>query len=134
MTSVLHPNQFKVNEAWIVFRLNDTPIHTDQDGSFNCICVMDAASCYLLNAELIPASEGEPSPKQVHNILSTAWEKNEHYPKTVFIPAREFPNALKSEAERLGITVISVPEDQLLLFIGEAREGYKENMGRTGNG
>lgn len=132
MTYGLHPNQFQVNDAWIVFQLNDTPIHTDQDGSFNCICVMDAASCYILNAELIPALEGEPSPKQAQNILSTAWAKKEQYPKTLFIPTGAFPNAMKTESERLGITVITVPEDQLLLFIGEAREGYRENMGNAG--
>jgi hypothetical protein len=60
MTSVLHPNQFQVNEAWIVFRLNETPIHTEQEGSFNCICLMDAASCFLLGSELIPSAEEEP--------------------------------------------------------------------------
>ena len=48
MTSVLHPVQFQVNEAWIVFQLNETPIHTEQEGSFNCLCLMDAASCFLL--------------------------------------------------------------------------------------
>ena len=43
MKSALHPNQFQVNEAWIVFQLNETPIHTAKDGSFNCICLMSEA-------------------------------------------------------------------------------------------
>jgi hypothetical protein len=28
---MLHPNQFQINEAWIVFKLNDEPIHTELD-------------------------------------------------------------------------------------------------------
>ena len=27
--AMLHPNQFKVNEAWLVFKLNDAPICTE---------------------------------------------------------------------------------------------------------
>lgn len=45
---MLHPNQFQVNEAWIAFQLNDLPIETMQDGSFNCIALMDAASCFIV--------------------------------------------------------------------------------------
>jgi hypothetical protein len=73
MTSVLHPNQFQVNEAWIVFQLNETPIITDKDGSFICICVMDAASCHIVGRELIPASDVGPSPRQARDLLTSAW-------------------------------------------------------------
>ena len=38
---MIHPNQFKVNEAWIAFKLNDAPIITDRDGDFNMITLMD---------------------------------------------------------------------------------------------
>ncbi len=38
---------------------------------------------------------------------------------------------LSIEAERNGIAVIRVPEEQLLLFIGAAREGFKEHMGKN---
>jgi len=48
VTAALHPNQFQVNEAWIVFRLIEAPVHCD-DGSFNCFGVMDAASLYILH-------------------------------------------------------------------------------------
>ncbi len=48
-TFMLHPNQFQVNEAWIAFQLNDAPIHTRSDGDFNCIALMDAASCFMMS-------------------------------------------------------------------------------------
>jgi len=61
VTSILHPNQFYVNEAWIAFQLNDAPIHTGLDGTFNCIALMDAASCFILTSTLVLTNETEPS-------------------------------------------------------------------------
>jgi hypothetical protein len=47
---VLHPNQFQVNEAWIVFKLNDEPLHTVRDGDFDFIALMDAASGFIVSS------------------------------------------------------------------------------------
>ena len=128
MTPVLHPNQFQVNEAWLAFQLNEKPISTGKDGSFNCICLVDAASCYILGTELISTSEAEPSQRQARDMLTAAWAKKGEFPQTLFMPTGCFQGTLKAEAARLGITVVSVTEDQLLVFIGEAREGYREHM------
>lgn len=57
---MFNPSQFQVNEAWIVFKLNDAPVVT--------------------------------------------------------------------EAERNKIFVDRVPEDQLLTFIGEARDGFQQHV------
>jgi hypothetical protein len=51
---MFEPKQFEVNEAWIAFRLNNAPIRTERDGDFNCIALMDAASCFLLASDLFP--------------------------------------------------------------------------------
>jgi hypothetical protein len=133
MTSVLHPNQFEVNEAWIVFQLNETPIHTEQDGSFNCLCLMDAASCFLLVSELVPSAQEEPSQTQARHMLTAAWAKKGEFPKTLYMPTGRFPETMKAAAERLGMAVVSAPEDQLRVFIGEARDGYREHMQHTRN-
>ena len=127
---MLHPNQFKVNEAWIAFRLNDTPIHTEQDGSFNCVSLMDAASCYILGAEMVPIARAEPSKLQARRLLQAAWAEKEQFPARLFLPTGQFQNAMTEEAVSLGIVVVPVQEDQLLVFIGEAREGYREHMQR----
>ena len=128
MKSELHPNQFQVNEAWIAFQLNEIPIDAGKDGRFNCICLMDAASCYILGTEPISASEAEPSQKQARDMLTAAWAKKGEFPQRLFIPTGRFEGTLKAEAERLGMAVVSTPDDQLLVFIGEAREGYREHM------
>ncbi|MDK1023876.1 MAG: hypothetical protein QGD92_06550, partial [Gammaproteobacteria bacterium] len=55
------PSQFQVNEAWIVFKLNDAPVVTEVDGDFNVLALMDAASCIILGTEFVRADSSEPS-------------------------------------------------------------------------
>lgn len=126
---MLHPNQFHVNEAWIAFKLNDAPIATGADGDFNFIALMDAASCFILSSTPIPASAAEPSKLEARRLLKEGQTHKQQLPKTIFIPSAQSANILAAEAERQGITVVRVPEDQLLLFIGEAREGFSKRFG-----
>ena len=65
----LHPQQFEVNEAWIAFRLNGTPVRTERDGDFNCIALMDAASCFLLGSQFIPVTAPEPTRAQFRSLF-----------------------------------------------------------------
>jgi len=126
---VLHPNQFQVNEAWIVFKLNDAPVRTESDGDFNFIALMDAASCFILSSVTVPANAAEPSKMEAKRLLKEGQARKQQLPKTLFIPSNQTAPLLKAEAKRRGITVVSVPEDQLLPFIGEAREGFRERLG-----
>jgi len=126
---VLHPNQFQVNEAWIAFKLNDAPIQTESDGDFNFIALMDAASCFILSSAPVPTSATEPSKMEARRLLKEGQAHKQQLPKTLFISGEQPAIFLAVEAERQGITVVRVPEDQLLLFIGEAREGFREHLG-----
>lgn len=126
---MLHPKQFKVNEAWLVFKLNELSIHTELEGDFNCIALMDAASCFILGNTFAPVGETEPSKIAVRNLLKEAKAHKHQLPKTLFIPSGQFKSILPAEAERQGIAVVRVPEDQLLVFIGEARASFKEHFG-----
>jgi hypothetical protein len=128
----LHPKQFRVNEAWIVFQLNDAPIRTKQDGSFNCFCLMDAASCFILGDALVPVDDSEPSTSELRRLLKAGWAHKKELPTRLFIPIGQFQTNLPLEAMRQGIEVVPVEENELLVFIGEARQGfreYRENRG-----
>jgi hypothetical protein len=94
---------------------------------------MDAASCFLLGSELIPSAQQEPSQTQARDMLTAAWAKKGEFPQTLFIPTGRFSGTMKLEAERLGMAVVAAPEDQLLVFIGEARDGYREHMQHARN-
>jgi hypothetical protein len=126
---VLHPNQFQINEAWIVFKLNDAPICTESDGDFNFIALMHAASCFILSSAPVPTNAAEPSKMEAKRLLKEGQAHKQRLPKTLFIPSNQAALLLSAEAKRQGITVVSIPEDQLLPFIGEAREGFRERFG-----
>jgi hypothetical protein len=125
---VLHPNQFQVNEAWIAFKLNGAPIRTESDGDYNCLALMDAASCFILSSGLIPANELEASRTEARRLLKSARAHKQELPKTLFIPSEQPAHNLALEAERQKVTVVRVLEDHLLLFIGEAREAFREHF------
>jgi len=129
---MLHPNQFTVNEAWLVFKLNAVPIHTELEGDFNVIALMDAASCFILGNTFVPVGEAEPSKMAVRRLIKEAKAHKRQLPKTLFIPSGQFPSVLPAEAERQGIGIVRVPEDQLLMFIAEARESFTEHFGGGG--
>jgi len=129
---MLHPNQFQVNEAWIMFKINDTPIPTDRDGDFNLFALMDAASCFILSSLTVSAKAEQLTKLEAKELLKKGWAHKQELPKTLFVPTHQAANALQFEAESQGITVARVPEDQLILFIGEAKTGFNERFGRGG--
>ncbi len=128
---MLHPDQFTVNDAWIAFRLNDAAIVTERAGDFDCIALMDAASCYILGMEMYSARATGPSAQESHRLLQSGHGRAGTFPQKLFVVEGEGPGALCQEAARLTIEVVTVPEDDLLVFIGDARDGFKERFGRT---
>ena len=129
---MLHPNQFKVNEAWIVFKLNEEPIHTEQDGDFNFLALMDAASCFILSSTPVPASQTEPTQLESKRLLNEGQAHKKRWPKSLFVPMEQAAQFLVAEAERLGIGVVRVAEERLSPFIGEAQERFRERFGSQG--
>jgi len=125
----LHPSQFQVNEAWIVFKLNDAPICTEEEGDFNVIAIMDAASCFIMGMEFLSVESQELLQLDSKKLLKTGWSHKQQFPKSLFIPNTQQANNLVSVAEREGIEITSVSEAELLVFIGEARDGFREQFG-----
>lgn len=126
---MLHPNQFQVNEAWIVFKLNDAPVQTEADGDFNVIALMDAASCYILGSEFVSVRHKELSKLSARRLLQAGTSQAPHLPKKLLIPAKQAASLLSDEAARLGIGVQRIEEEHLSVFTGEARAGFKERFG-----
>lgn len=127
---MLHPNQYQVNQAWIAFKLNDTPIITERDGDYNMLALMDAASCFILDIGYIPTDLKEISPMEAERLLSAGYRHKQQYPQELMIPSERASDTLKKEAEQRGIHVVLVPEGALQLFIGEARESFQQFMGK----
>lgn len=126
---MFHPSQFEVNEAWIVFKLNDAPVITG-DGDYNVFALMDAASCFILGTESVRASSDELSEMESKRLLKAGQSHKQQFPKSLIIPNNQVADILSLKAERYGIGVVRAPEEQLQVFIGEAREGFKEHVSR----
>ena len=125
---MLHPDKFEVNEAWILFRLNEQPIRTERNGDFNCIALMDAASCFILGSELIPVTAREPKRSQFRSLLKSAQRHKRELPKTLFIPLEDGAEQVTREASEQEIEVVRISEAELLVFIGEARQAFAERF------
>jgi hypothetical protein len=125
---MIHPNQFEVNEAWVAFRLNRVPICTEEDGDFNCIAIMDAASLFILSSELIPVSASGPTQLLFHHLVESAQRHNQQLPEKLILSKGEFPDETMLQAEEQGMEVISVSENQLLIFTREARDAFAEHF------
>lgn len=104
------------------------PIRTDRDGDFNLIALMDAASCFILGFTTIAASAREPSKMKSKRLLKDGQAHKQQLPKTLFVPSHQPADFLTREAERQGIRVVRVPEDQLLVLIGDARASFRERF------
>jgi hypothetical protein len=129
---VLHPDQFEVNEAWIAFKLNEAPIHTESDGDFNVVALMDAASCFILSSAFVSTGKREQTKAEARRSLKEGQSHKQQLPQTLFVPTGYQAKNLIAEAESLGVAVVRVAEGQLLAFVGDAREGFKEHFGATG--
>jgi hypothetical protein len=126
---MLHPDQFRVNEAWIAFQLNDAPIHTRDGGSLNSLALMDAASCFILSSALVSSTAGEASKFEAKRLLKDGYAHKQQMAKVLFIPSELSANNLVLEAERHKLQIVRIPEEQLLIFIGDAKEGFRERFG-----
>ena len=130
---MLHSNQFQVNEAWIAFKLNDEPMHTKLDGDFDILALMDAASCFILSSVLVAAKVAEPTQMESRQLLEHGKSHKMQLPKILFVPTEQPARFLVAEAERVGIEVVRVEEYQLLIFISEAREAFRDHLGGSGD-
>ena len=126
---MLHPNQLYVNEAWMVFKLNDAPISTESDGDFNLVALMDAASCFMLSTTTLAANSTELSQFEAKRLLKNGQSHKNQLPTKLLIPDTLLGTQLAIEAHRLKIIVQRIAEAELELFIGEARESFKQYLG-----
>lgn len=71
----------------------------------------------------------EPAQLESKRLLRQGQAHKKRWPKTLLVPTEQPAQLLVAEAERLGIGVIRVAEEELLLLISEAREGFRERFG-----
>lgn len=126
---MLEPAQFSVNEAWIVFRLNDAPVVTLDDGDFNVICLMDAASLYILGSEFVPVSLSVIPRSVAERLVEAGRSQARQLPEKLLVSEEFDSRHFVTLANQRGIEVERVPDDHLAPFVSEAREGFEAHIG-----
>jgi hypothetical protein len=91
---------------------------------------MDAASLFMLGTEFFPAQASGTAQLEVRRLFKSSFSHKKQLPVTLFLPAGPLQAILAPEAERQGISVVPVPESQLHVFVGEAKQGFREHLSR----
>jgi hypothetical protein len=92
---------------------------------------MDAASCFILSSEFIPATAAEPTQAAFRRLLKDAKRHKQQLPRTLFVPREDVADRVTLEVTQQSIEVVRVPESELLIFIGEAREAFAKRFEDT---
>ncbi|MCA9233768.1 MAG: hypothetical protein KDA57_24230, partial [Planctomycetales bacterium] len=114
---------------WILFKLNDAPVRTEEDGDFNILVLMDAASCYIVATEFVAVRSKELSKKKSLSMLKHGKSHKNELPRRIYVPAELAAHRFIAEAQKEGIACSRAPESELSVFIEEAREGFQEHVG-----
>ncbi|WP_345532024.1 hypothetical protein [Viridibacterium curvum] len=129
MSNLPLPEQFEINEAWVAFKLNTSPIFTKEDGEFNCFSLMDAASGFILSTSFVSVLATSLPAEDVIKMMEEAHAHKHEWPKLLLCQSGQAVDAMIEKAERLGISVRVVPESQLDVFVSDAKEGFNERFG-----
>jgi hypothetical protein len=127
---MLKPSQFNPNEAWILFRLNDAPISTERDGDFNVLCLIDAASRYILGNELVPVHTDAIIGYATRRLLASGKSEANDFPDQVFVSA-ELPSSEFAEfITEIGAEMVVANLRELSPFVSEAKIEYRAQIDR----
>ena len=129
---MLSPDQFRVNEAWIAIRVNDTFLFV-KDEPYDIYVLIDAASAYVFGHVLSKGVDESPNEKDVENLFKKAWTAKRQWPVKIIIP-EDFSaeKIFKMQAERNGFAVETVPLSDLAPIIGSLKESFATDfIGKT---
>ncbi len=113
----------------MVFRVNDAPVCTAEDGDFNVFSLMHAASLFMLATEFVPVEFPGISASIAQQLFVSAHERSQRFAKTLFLAEEQPVEPLSRLAARYNMDVTTVPERQLLPFVQEVREGFRQHIG-----
>jgi hypothetical protein len=126
---MLSPSHFKVDEAWVLFRLNKSPVRSRDEGDFDVVTLMDAASGCELWRELLPLAARGSWDAQARRLLETAIRLNKkRLPKAILVTRGVLADFIRSEAVQHGIRVKSVPLYELRDITAERRHAFARKV------
>ena len=126
----MHPSDFQVNQTWLAYRINQTPLFAEGK-AIDLYVLQDAASMFLFGNAFAPHGEDFPPLKDVKKLMASAHAKKNEWPSELVLPGKHASsNSFAKVAADNGIALRSVPESQMSFYIKDTQESYEEFLGR----
>ena len=127
---MLTPDQFAVNEAWIVVKVNDAHLFV-KDDPYDMYVIMDAGSTYVLGHALSKVSEGSPQEEDVEAIFKKGWEAKQQWPKRLIVTGKSSAeNIFKVIAEKHGMAIEKVSLSSLATLVKPLKDSFASSFNR----
>lgn len=121
---MITPDQFRVNEAWIIAKINEQFLYV-QDEPYDSYVLMDAASCYVFGHVLSRVVDEAPREKDVKELFQTAFEgKNQWADILILTGNTPADDVFRKEAEQKGLYVKIINESDLETILGPLKETF----------
>jgi hypothetical protein len=126
--SMITPDQFYINEAWIAVRINEEFILV-QDEPYDIYILMDAASCSVLGFVLSRVIDEAPQEKDIKELFKTAFQSKNQWAKVLIITGNSpADDAFRNQAVQEGLSIKTVKLLDLEPIIGPLKESFALNI------
>jgi len=122
-------SMYEINQAWVAFKLNSAPIETVNDGDFNMVALMDAASGFMLATQAIAAYSPDLSELEALRFLNQGRSHKNQCPKELIVVDGLALDTLIYVAEKRSIKVSLVTAKEVSSLTKEPCDSFDENMG-----
>jgi hypothetical protein len=125
---MLTPDQFRVNEVWIAFRVNESFIFV-QDEPYDIYVLIDAASTYAFGHVPVKVTDEIPQEKDVDTLFQKAWAMKRQWPMKLIIPENDLAESVfRAHAEKNHLSFETVPLSDLSPIVDPIKELFASNF------
>jgi hypothetical protein len=125
---MLTPDQFHVNEVWIVIRINEKFLFV-KDEPYDIYVLIDAASAYVLGHVLSRVVDETPQKKEVEALFKKAWKAKNQWAKKLMVTENSIAtDVFRKQAEDNGLSVEMVPLADLEPIVGPLKESFASDF------
>jgi len=115
---MLSPNDCRVNEAWIVAKINNIPLLVQND-EYDVYVLLDAGSTYVFGQALSQV-DGSATVDEVAVLFDIAWKAKQQWPEKIMVTDNSNTSAVfEAQAKRIGLPVIHMPMTDIEPIVGE---------------
>lgn len=121
---MLTPDQFRVNESWVVVRVNEAFLFVKNE-LYDIYVLMDAASCYVLGHVFSRVIDEAPDEKDVQALFKRAWQAKNQWANELILNEKSIAeDVFRRQAIENGLSIRIVPLSELEPIVGPLKESF----------